>query len=45
MADIIIKGRIDNVLITFANIYTPPESNRKFFKSLFDILVSEGEGI
>ena len=30
---VIIKGRIDNILVTFANIYTPPESDRKFFKS------------
>ena len=30
---VIIKGRIDSILVTFANIYTPPESDRKFFKS------------
>lgn len=42
---IIIKGKIDNVLVTFANIYAPPESDRKFFKSLFDIIPSESEGI
>lgn len=42
---VIIKGRIDNSLVTFANIYTPPESDRKFFKSLFDTIISESEGI
>lgn len=42
---IIIKGRTDNILVTFANIYAPPVSGRKFFKSLFHILTSESEGI
>ena len=42
---IIIKGRIDNILVTFANIYAPPESDRKFFTSLFHILISESEGV
>lgn len=42
---VIVKGKIDNVLVTFANVYAPPESNRTFFKHLFDTIVSEGEGI
>lgn len=42
---IVIRGRIDNVLVTFANIYAPPEIDRKFFKSLFHTITSESEGI
>lgn len=42
---IIIKGRIDNVVVTFANIYVPPESDRKFLKMLFDTIISVSEGI
>lgn len=42
---VIIKGRMDNVLVTFVNLYAPPESNRSFFKRLFNLTVSESEGI
>lgn len=42
---VIVKGRIDNILVTLANIYAPPESDRKFFKSLFQTLTSESEGV
>lgn len=42
---IIVKGRIDNILVTFVNVYTPPESDRKFFKLLFETINSESEGI
>ena len=38
---IIIKGRMDSVLVTFVNVYAPPESDRSFFKRLFDLIVSE----
>lgn len=42
---IIIKGRMDNVLVTFVNVYAPPESDRSFFKRLCDLIVVESEGI
>ena len=42
---IIIKGRIDNVLVTFVNVYAPPESDKDFLKQLFEVIVSESEGI
>ncbi len=42
---IVVKGRIDNILVTFVNVYPPPENNRKFFKLLFDTIISESEGI
>ena len=42
---VIIKGRIDNVLVSFVNVYAPPESDRSFLKKLFELIVSESEGI
>ena len=42
---VIVKGRMDNVLVTLVNVYTPPESDRTFFKKLFDLIVSESEGV
>lgn len=41
----IIKGKIDNVLVTLINVYTPPESDRKFIKCVFDKIESLSEGI
>lgn len=32
-------------MITLANIYAPLESNKEFFKSLFDTITLEAEGI
>lgn len=42
---IIVVGRIDNILVTFANIYIPPESDKKLLKFVFDVINSESEGI
>lgn len=42
---IIVKGRLENEPVTLINIYAPPESDKKFFKSLFDVLAAEAEGI
>lgn len=41
----IVKGKIDNILVTLVNVYSPPESDRKFFKLLFETIISESEGI
>lgn len=32
---ILIQGRIDNVLVTFVNVYAPPESDQPFFKKVY----------
>lgn len=42
---IIIKGRMENVIVTFVNVYAPPESNRSFFKRVFELIITESEGI
>uniref|UniRef100_A0A3Q3B6N5 Reverse transcriptase domain-containing protein n=1 Tax=Kryptolebias marmoratus TaxID=37003 RepID=A0A3Q3B6N5_KRYMA len=42
---VIIKGRIDNVVVTIVNIYVPPESDRTFLKTLFDTIISFSEGV
>lgn len=42
---IIVKGKIDQIIITLVNIYAPPGSNKDYFKSLFDTIALEAEGI
>lgn len=42
---IIVKGSIDETKVTLVNIYAPPESNKQFFKTLFDTITIETEGV
>ena len=42
---IIIKGIISETMVTLVNIYAPPESDKQFFKTLFDTITLESEGI
>lgn len=42
---IIVKGKIDQIMITLVNIYAPPGSNKDYFESLFDTIALEAEGI
>lgn len=42
---VIVKGVINQTMVTLMNVYAPPESNKEFFKLIFDILVLEAEGI
>ena len=42
---VMVKGRIDSVLVSLINIYAPPESDRTFLKSIFDKIESVSEGI
>lgn len=42
---ILIKGKLRNELITMINIYAPPGSKKSFYRSLFDIIALEAEGI
>lgn len=40
---VIVKGRIDNTVVTLVNVYAPPEEDKTFFNLLFDkITTSEG---
>ena len=36
---------LGQTMVTLVNIYAPPESNKEFFKSLFDTIALEAEGI
>lgn len=42
---VIVKGRIDSVLVSLINVYAPPESDKTFLKSVFDQIESVSEGI
>ena len=39
------KGRLEDQMVTLINIYAPPESEKHFYKTLFDIISLETEGI
>ena len=39
------KGKLQEETITLINVYAPPESTKKFFKSLFSLMALESEGI
>lgn len=40
-----VMGRIENEPVTLINIYAPPESDKCFFKCIFDIITAEAKGI
>lgn len=42
---IIVKGKTGEITVTLVNIYAPPGSNKEFYKSLFDSIALEVEGI
>lgn len=42
---VIVKGTINNNMVTLINVYAPPESNKQYFKKLFDIVAEEMEGV
>ena len=42
---IIVKGMLDNVMVTLVNIYAPPDCDKHFFRSIFDVIAVETEGI
>lgn len=42
---VIVKGTINNNMVTLINVYAPPESNKQYFKILFDIVAEEMEGV
>jgi len=42
---ILIKGKIDGVLVTLYNIYAPPGSGWKFYQQILDKITMESEGI
>lgn len=42
---VLVRGNLQGVLVTFFNIYAPPGSEWKFYKHIFDLLISEAQGI
>jgi len=40
-----VKGRVEGVLVSLLNIYAPPGSDWTFYRQLFDLMASEGEGV
>lgn len=42
---VIVKGKLENEAVTLVNVYAPPESDKQFFKSMFNIIAVETEGI
>lgn len=42
---LIVKGKIEKNIVTLINAYAPPDSNKLFFKSLFDVIALEAEGV
>lgn len=41
---LIVKGRIEEDIVTLVNVYAPPNS-KLFFKSLMDVIALEAEGV
>ena len=42
---IVIKGKLEGELVTFLNVYAPPGADWMFYRQMFDLMISEGEGI
>lgn len=42
---VVIKGKMEGQMVTLINVYAPPDSDKTFFKELFDIIAVEMEGI
>ena len=42
---ILVKGKLENAVVTLVNVYAPPESNKSIFKNQFDVIALETEGI
>lgn len=40
-----VKGKLEGEMVTFLNIYAPPDSDWKFYRQMFDLMASEAEGI
>lgn len=42
---IIVKGKLENEIVTLVNVYAPPNSGKHFFKTLLDNIILETDGI
>lgn len=41
----LVRGNLGGLLVTFLNVYAPPNSDWDFFKHLFELIISETQGI
>lgn len=41
---IMIKGKLENQLVTLLNVYAPPESGKTFYEKVFDLINLETDG-
>ena len=42
---VLVKGRLEGELVSLLNIYAPPGSDWGFYKHIFDLVSTQGEGI
>ena len=42
---IVVKGKLEDQVVTLINVYAPPDSGKPFFETLFDLINKEAEGI
>lgn len=42
---ILVRGKIENKMVTLVNVYAPPDCSKSFFKSLFNVVAQEMEGV
>lgn len=42
---ILIRGILGGVLVTILNVYAPPNSDWDFFRFIFDLIITESQGI
>ncbi len=41
---VLVRGSLQGALVTFLNVYAPPVSEWKFYKQIFDLVVSDAQG-
>lgn len=39
------RGKLENEMVTLVNVYAPPKSAKQFFKTLFDTIILQTDGI
>ena len=42
---VVVKGKMEGQMVTLINVYVPPDSDKTFFRELFDIIAVEMDGI
>ena len=42
---VLVKGKVENHLITLMNIYAPPDSGKDFYRNIFKLLIQEAQGL